>query len=743
MHENNKILIIGNGPSTRELAERGFDNLPSDVDTFGMGVAYRFYRKVLWWPTYYALADSKVVFSHRHELARVVEDQQVSTERFYFSWPVSANPRFELIDHSSTGDFCFEKSLELGYREIYLIGIEGHYVERLPESHPLSPEDYSRLEFDQLGLSDGLKESLRIISRTPDDNPNYFFFGYQQAGDVYSLPRSDRHRERWTDAAALADSEQATVLNLSERSKIEDFPKSAMLTVFDHVPGKPTEEATETGPHPPDTPSCWYGPFARDRRRRIEEAAVVLEIFDSSMNPPADRRPTMVDVGACRGGAFREFAERRWMVHAFEPNPPLFADLLEAFDSPNVVINGVAVSDVAGEKVPFYTSEESLGISSLRPFRPSHELAAQVETIRLDGYLQENDVDGIEFLKIDTEGFDFMVLKGLDLTQHPVDVILCEFEDRKTKPLGYSMHDMAAYLQSFGYTVYVSEWHPVIRYGGPHQWRALKQYPCELEDLNAWGNLLAFTTDPGIWALTVALKNSMQNFDDRRAAKMRHVRRYSGIEAGQAKASGQIADATDRVVSLVRAPAASGEEWAATRGLVSALADTTSEKTALAIGLPDIDVLRPVITAGWRVVIWEPDDRKRAAWAMAEIDGIDGVSFDGSSIRSGERNTHDDEAPRWRPGTPDLAEVHSIAPLGLLLCGSPSVVREFENSPSLPASILMFLPGAPGTLDNNLDVHLDDLGYILADSAVEYPVDRPGAEPVRVMAASRALATKP
>ena len=39
-----KILIIGNGPSTGEIVDLGLENLRPDVDTFGMGAAYRFFR---------------------------------------------------------------------------------------------------------------------------------------------------------------------------------------------------------------------------------------------------------------------------------------------------------------------------------------------------------------------------------------------------------------------------------------------------------------------------------------------------------------------------------------------------------------------------------------------------------------------------------------------------------------------------------------------------------------------------
>ena len=67
MRANKKILVLGSGPSTRALVECGLDHLRSDVDTFGMGAEYRFFRKVGWWPTFYALGDSKEIAGAREE----------------------------------------------------------------------------------------------------------------------------------------------------------------------------------------------------------------------------------------------------------------------------------------------------------------------------------------------------------------------------------------------------------------------------------------------------------------------------------------------------------------------------------------------------------------------------------------------------------------------------------------------------------------------------------------------------
>lgn len=99
------ILLIGNGPSTRLLANFGFNRLPKEIDTFGMGAAYRFYRDAHWWPDYYAWCDKKVCFSHFASLGQIVEDSATDGTKFFFSLPVSQNPKLTVVPHSATGDF--------------------------------------------------------------------------------------------------------------------------------------------------------------------------------------------------------------------------------------------------------------------------------------------------------------------------------------------------------------------------------------------------------------------------------------------------------------------------------------------------------------------------------------------------------------------------------------------------------------------------------------------------------------
>jgi hypothetical protein len=76
--------------------------------------------------------------------------------------------------------------------------------------------------------------------------------------------------------------------------------------------------------------------------------------------------------------------------------------------------------------------------------------------------------------------------------------------------MGYIFHDLARYLVDKGYTVYVSEWHPIIRYGIRHDWNQLLRYPCELADTKGWGNLLAFRDPIDEQALVAAVKKVLK-----------------------------------------------------------------------------------------------------------------------------------------------------------------------------------------------------------------------------------------
>lgn len=198
----------------------------------------------------------------------------------------------------------------------------------------------------------------------------------------------------------------------------------------------------------------------------------------------------MVDVGAHYGSSLRPFAYDGWRIIAVEPDPQNRAILIRRFGrKPNVEVDERAITEHDGERVTLYTSPVSTGISALTPFHPSHQATSEIETVRLDTLLAGEE--RVTFVKTDTEGWDLPVLRTFPWTRlHPL-AVMCEFEDRKTVPLGHDYHDLARYLEECGYVVFTSEWYPVVQYGKRHRWRSFRRYPVPLGDARGWGNLLA------------------------------------------------------------------------------------------------------------------------------------------------------------------------------------------------------------------------------------------------------------
>ncbi|HET7462521.1 MAG TPA: FkbM family methyltransferase [Longimicrobium sp.] len=226
---------------------------------------------------------------------------------------------------------------------------------------------------------------------------------------------------------------------------------------------------------------------ARNTLRLPSESQLVYDTL-------APRGPgVMVDVGAHRGSALHPFAAAGWRVLAFEPDELNRRHLLHNVEGLGAVeVDPRAVSTTPGETVSIYRSSESAAISTLTPFVDTHVQAGVVTTTTLALACREHGVGEIDFLKVDTEGYDFFVLQSLDWSAIRPRAVLCEFENRKTVPLGYTWRDMAEFLAGHGYRVVVAEWYPVQRYGAVHRFRRFADYPCPLADENATGNLVAF-----------------------------------------------------------------------------------------------------------------------------------------------------------------------------------------------------------------------------------------------------------
>lgn len=225
--------------------------------------------------------------------------------------------------------------------------------------------------------------------------------------------------------------------------------------------------------------------------RSYEENRLITEYLLLHSSPGV-----LIDVGVAFGSVSLPFLKAGWDVYGFEPdnNSKKLSEIELLKCNPNFHFDNRAVSNVSGEKMKFYISDESAGISSLHSFS-DHKLSHEVMTVTLRDFILESKIEDVDFLKIDTEGHDLFVLEGFPFRSIQPRIIIAEFDEKKSISVGYKYRRLGDYLLGLGYKVYLSEWYPIERYGGQHKFRRIYTYPCELLDKEAWGNFIAIRKD--------------------------------------------------------------------------------------------------------------------------------------------------------------------------------------------------------------------------------------------------------
>lgn len=174
---------------------------------------------------------------------------------------------------------------------------------------------------------------------------------------------------------------------------------------------------------------------------------------------------TVFDVGCNRGLYIDLFLGENIEseIHCFEPIVSLFNNLNNKYgNKKNIKLNNICLSDKNGE-VTFHelTNPSTDGCSSIveRPVfkqRNWNYKSYEVKSKTIDSYCEENNINHIDYLKIDVEGAEFLVLKGCEkmLNKQTIDFIQFEygntFSDANVKLL-----DVYNLIKKYSYNIFL------------------------------------------------------------------------------------------------------------------------------------------------------------------------------------------------------------------------------------------------------------------------------------------------
>lgn len=170
---------------------------------------------------------------------------------------------------------------------------------------------------------------------------------------------------------------------------------------------------------------------------------------------------TFIDVGANLGMhslyASRLVGETGWVI-SFEPHPDAFR-LLRAHLGMNRVrqceLHNVALGQEPGEAVLQQVDGHHLGTSTMRGAGGGRSIGVNV--LRGDDLLADRQFQGDVLMKIDVEGFEYNVLRGLRQTLKRIRAAFVEVTPEWLASEGRNASDLYREMTDLGFKIYLPE----------------------------------------------------------------------------------------------------------------------------------------------------------------------------------------------------------------------------------------------------------------------------------------------
>ena len=141
-------------------------------------------------------------------------------------------------------------------------------------------------------------------------------------------------------------------------------------------------------------------------------------------------------------------------VHAFEPVPPTFDDLKKNValngGGAKVFLNNFGLGDAESTAEIHLFDDLPSGHAALAGKTGESSTVFPVRIKTLDSYLEEKNIERVDFIKVDIEGAEMMFLKGARkvFEQKTPPVIYMEMTLETSRAFGYMPHDLIVFLKN-------------------------------------------------------------------------------------------------------------------------------------------------------------------------------------------------------------------------------------------------------------------------------------------------------
>jgi FkbM family methyltransferase len=169
------------------------------------------------------------------------------------------------------------------------------------------------------------------------------------------------------------------------------------------------------------------------------------------------KNPTVFDIGANIGNYTKTIIKSspRCTIYAFEPHPKNFEKLNEKFRKKNVTKVNSACGNTEGTmKIYDYDDEGSSHASAIegviKNIHNKDKIETEVPVIKVDSYVSKKNIDCIDLLKVDTEGYELKVLKGAEeiIKKGGVRCLHIEFNEMNVESRTF-MKDIIEFLTEY------------------------------------------------------------------------------------------------------------------------------------------------------------------------------------------------------------------------------------------------------------------------------------------------------